>query len=227
MAKSFIPLTDGAFNAWQVNFISVLQDNLDSWGIAESQITPLYTLQTAWTTAYTAGGKGAKGVRSSQQVKAKNMARKSYVSSIRAFVKQWITGNTAVTADQRVALGVALPVTHRTPAPVPATVPVIAAEQSSGTQIILSFKQQPGQDGNSRRGKPPHVGRLEFCYKVGDPAPASVGDCNLLASATRSPLKLNFDYPDAGKKMYGFGRWVNTRNQPGPWTPAPVMVVIP
>ena len=50
------------------------------------------------------------------------------------------------------------------------------------------------------------------------PAPASVADARYLATDAATPYLATFDAADAGNSVHYFCRWVNTRNQPGPWS---------
>jgi hypothetical protein len=48
--------------------------------------------------------------------------------------------------------------------------------------------------------------------------PADPGQCHFVALDTSSPYLLVHDPADAGKTAHYMMRWVNTRNQPGPWS---------
>ncbi|MBI3502950.1 MAG: hypothetical protein HY063_14255 [Bacteroidetes bacterium] len=226
-SKDYLPNGDDIFNGYQLNFMTVLLANYGSWLINGSDVNALQVKQSAWASAYAAGGIGNKGTRTPAQVRAKTLARKDYEKAMREFVKRFISSNPLVSDPQKVALGVTVPKTHRTPAPVPNTTPNVDATQGNGNQVKVFFKQQPDEKGVSRRGKPKGIALMEILYKVGDTPPATVNDCNLSAMASRSPLKLNFDASNCGKKVYGFCRWRNTRNQPGEFTQLPLQVVIP
>ena len=47
---------------------------------------------------------------------------------------------------------------------------------------------------------------------------ATIADASYLATDTATPYLATFDAADAGKPAHYFLRWVNTRNQPGPWS---------
>jgi len=124
-----------------------------------------------------------------------------------------------LTVDDRAVLNLRARDSEPTPAPVPSTIPLVELEGHQGHQVFVRYKQEGGERGSSRRSaKPAKVNRLEFVYKTGEPAPVNPDGCNTVVDIGRSPHKIVFVPADAGKKLYAFARWVNTRNQPGPWT---------
>jgi len=226
LGYDYMPHPDEDFDSWQKGFVSIASANATALGISTTEITNLVTLQTAWNTAFAVGGKGQKSTRTSQQTKAKNIARKPFEKALRVFVKRWIIPNPAVSDALRVALRVTVTDTVRTRSAKPVTVPMIDILTSKGNTLLLSFRQQADAAGRSHRGKPKHMHGMRIYYKVGDPAPASVADCNKFATSTRSPLKLTFTAANAGNKLYGFGCWIDNLEEEGPFT-AMFVAVIP
>jgi len=86
--KDFVPKPDEDFDAWQKNFMSITTANATAWGIATAEVTALTTTQTAWISAFAAGGKGQKTTRTSAQTKTKTTTRKTYEKALRNFVKK-------------------------------------------------------------------------------------------------------------------------------------------
>jgi hypothetical protein len=163
--------------------------------------------------------------RTTAITKNKNIARKQLEAQIRKIFAD--IPKSLLTVDDRTTLNLKERDTQPTPAPVPATIPLIELEGHQGHQVFVRYKQEGGERGSSRRGaKPAKISRLEFIYKTGDPAPANPEACNHVLDISRTPHKLRFEPTDSGKRFYGFARWVNTRNQPGPWTDL-LSVIIP
>lgn len=58
----------------------------------------------------------------------------------------------------------------------------------------------------------------EIWVKVGDPAPTDPSQLSFLALDTASPYVAEYDGADAGKTAHYMLRWVNTREEKGPWS---------
>jgi hypothetical protein len=93
--------------------------------------------------------------------------------------------------------------------------------------VKVFAKQGVDEAGVSRRGKPKGVGQIEIAVKVGDPAPASADDCITRYNTGRSPYLLHPQPADAGKRLYVFARWINTRHEQGPWTSDAITMIVP
>jgi len=211
-----IPHKDEEFDIFQSILYSAVSPNLTAFGIPTTSFNTITTLKAVWDTAWATARNKKK--RSGSDVETKDTARASYVSAIRLFIKQWLAFNTNISDSQRIAMGLHVYNKKRTPASDPDTTPLMVAQHGNGGTILILFKQQPGADGTKRKGKPDKIARFEFCYTTGTTAPKGPEECLLFASATRSPLELNFTSVDSGKWLYGYGRWINTRNKPGKWT---------
>ncbi|MDR0619703.1 MAG: hypothetical protein LBG17_07395 [Bacteroidales bacterium] len=76
------------------------------------------------------------------------------------------------------------------------------------------------------KSKPPKVHGYEVWNKVGGDPPASDSEWTYVNFASRTPLVINYPQTEVGKSVYYRFRWVNTRNQPGPWSEGFVSAVI-
>jgi len=216
--KDYIPKPDEDFDAWEKGLVTQATANATAWGIPTTETAALTASQTNWAGAFAVGGKGQKTLRTSQQTKAKNVARKSFEKTIRTFVKRWITGNTSITDAQRTALRVTIPSTSRTHEKVPTSVPNVTIEAVKGNTLEFNYSKGTADEGKSHRGKPAHTHGMKIYYKLGDPAPASPDDCNKSTTVTKSPYLITFAPIDAAKKVYCYCCWVNNREQEGPLT---------
>jgi len=223
---SYIPRIDEDFDSWQKSFMTITVANATSWGIPPAEVTALTTLQTSWTTAFAAGGKGQKTTRTSQQTKAKTVARKAFEKPIRVFVKRWIAVNPLVSDAQRIALRVTVFDTVRTREGRPASIPDVNISYARGGQLVFKFRQEAdATTGKSKRGKPAGVHGMKIYYKLNDPSPVTADDCNKSQTFTRSPGRLVFSPADAGKKFYAFCCWINSRQEEGPFTQLLIAVI--
>ena len=191
--------------------------------ISGAYMTALNNLHDEWNIIYPKSKSDSS--RTKEITKQKDTLKKDITVLLRSIFGD--IPKSALTISDRNQMNLKLRKKHNSAAPEPRTVPSISGKQSSGNTVLLYFRQQPHEDGSSRRGKPEHIARLEFVYKIEMPLATSTNDCTLTTTATRSPLKLHFNNSDAGKKISGFGRWINTRNIAGNWTTWPVVVVIP
>jgi len=226
----YIPRPDADFDGFQKNLINVLIPNYTTWGIATSDETNLITLQTAWDKAYTTGGKNMIATRTMQQVKAKTVARKAYEAAIRVFVNRWIRHNTLISDAQRVSMGIVVSKTTKTAVAIPDTDPLLSISPGSGAQLIIAFKQRPHVITSANvmfrsAAKPKGYHAVRIYYIVGGTPPTSTTGCNTTVGMTKSPHKLRFNPADAGKTVYMFACWVNTKEQEGPLTALHTVII--
>ncbi|MGN6626802.1 MAG: hypothetical protein ACTHLN_09295 [Tepidisphaeraceae bacterium] len=103
MAYSFYTSPrDADLNAGSNTFAGLILDDPTTYGLTAADASAYSALNAAWNSAYAAAT--ALGSRSRVLVQAKNDARKALVKKAAELAKA-ITGNSAVTDTQRVALG--------------------------------------------------------------------------------------------------------------------------
>lgn len=220
-----IPEKDEDFDKFQLILIAMVQANAVAWNIPAAIITAILPHKTNWDAKWAVAKN--KATRTSTDVQAKKDARAAYEPALRSLISGGLANNPYVTNEQRVEMGLNIRDKNPTPRPKPATKPDVTLKAHGNTQIMVTYEQEEGTEGDTRpRAKPEGVARMELVYKIGDPAPVSANDCPKTVSITRSPYKLNFEPADSGKKLYAFARWVNTRNIPGDWCGI-LIVVIP
>lgn len=217
------PSKDAEFNDYFQRAVPYLNNNKVRLKINADNITALNNYSRSWGIIYPQSKDPDE--RTTAITNKKNAIRKEIETLLRKIYND--IPESVLTADDRAALNLKARDKEPTPAPVPITTPDVTLQPGSGNQVVIYFEQQESKAGASKRAKPEHVANFEFCYKIGSPAPADTDDCNKRETASRSPLRINLKESDAGKKLYGYGRWVNTRNQPGPWTATYVSIIIP
>lgn len=208
----YIPNGDTEFNAWLINFMSVLSPRRAALGISEAEFTALTAARAAWDTAFNQHTQAQLNAATATQ--AKKGARENVEESLRATVRRLQTLPTLQDAD-RVALGITISSTTRTPAPAPVTRPVAQVDTGQRLRHTISFSDETTPN---RRGKPEGVRGCEIWVKVGDPAPADASQLSFLALDTASPYVAEYGGVDAGKTAHYMLRWVNTREEKGPWS---------
>lgn len=220
-----VPKPDADFDQFQNEIYAAAGDNLAEWGIPTEVYDALKPFRDAWIAAWALAKD--KDDRTSKQVQDKEDARIAYDPVLRQFIQQWLIRNPKVSNGELTSLALKRRPKTNSKVPPPGTWPVVTVKPGHGNQLKLFFRQETSEAGTKQSGKPEGVDRCEFYYKVGGNAPATYKDCPEIGSTGKSPLVLSFATDQAGLKVYGFARWVNTTNQPGPWTPAYFATVIP
>lgn len=216
----YIQETDAGFNIQQGVIMKEVTTNATAWGITTADITALTTKQTAWSTAYAAVAN--PNDRTRPAISAKDEARVDYEKSLRKFIKQWIANNPKVPVSSRERMGLNIASETRTGVPVPITFPIGKIDFSVRMQHSIAFVDS--ETPNSK-AKPEGVHGCEVWAKIGGDAPKTKDEVKFLKTATRTPCTYTFEGEDAGKTVYYWLRWVNTKGETGPWgTPVQAMV---
>ncbi len=231
MAKSadYIPTRDSDFDTFQLNLMQeVLLHGPGAavpWGYSQVRLDDLTTFGNRWNAAWLVARN--KTSRTSADVQEKDSAREAFEPELRQFVKEFLINNSVITEQQLKDMGLPVHDTVRSRTPVPTSVPAVELSGGKGATVVVRFKQSGGSPGAKGRGKPDGVSRIEMAIKIGDPAPPNPEQCNRFESAQRSPHYVSFITSDSGKRAYFFFRFVNTRNEAGPWTAEAEGVIIP
>lgn len=211
--SDFIPRSDGDFNLWQGTLIEYVALNLVTWGISEPDFTVLKSKQSVWEPAFAKASN--KQNRTSADVLAKDEAYEDYVGAIRPFVAEWLANNSKVTDSDRARMGLTVKSGTRTPKAKPTSSPVGSIDFSVRKQHSINFHDETS---SHSKAKPEGVHGCEIYMKVDGEAPKLVSEMMYLATCTASPYIATFDGTQAGKTVYYWLRWVNTRGETGPWS---------
>lgn len=206
----YIPRDKDARYQWGNAFINYFTAHATDLGFDAGTVAYLTSLWTPYTDAYGNLAPLENAYRAG--VGVFDTAEAAYTTEVRALVAQ-IQVNPNITDEQRTAAGLPVRSTTRTAVGVPTTRPVAEVDTSQRLQHTISFRNE----GATSKAKPEGVRGCEIWCVIG-PAPASVADARYLATDTATPYLATFDAADAGKSVHYFCRWVNTRNQPGPWS---------
>lgn len=207
----YIPRSDAEFEVWHTMFDKFLKDNLSALGLTAGEVAPLDALKVAWESAFT-GVKNAEAALAAA-VALKNEVRRQYEDAIRALVNQ-IQANPATTNDQRAGLGVTIPDTTLTRSPVPTTRPVGWVE-TEPLRTIIHFRDI--ETPNSK-AKPKGTRGSQIWFFIGTTPPTDMEQYDYLATDSQTPYVHGHDMEDVGKTVHYRLRWVNTREEPGPWS---------
>ena len=209
----YVPRSDGDFNLWQECLVDNAEQNKTTWGISVDGLAKVKTLQTDWVSAFSKASN--KQNRTAADVTAKDVARYDYEKAIRAFVAQWLSNNDKVSDSDRTMMGLTVKTGTRKPTPAPTTCPVGSIDFSVRHQHTIRYYDEASAHSNA---KPAGVHGCEIYMKVDGDAPKDASELSYVATCTASPYTVKFDGAKAGKTIYYWLRWVNTRGECGPWS---------
>jgi hypothetical protein len=127
--------------------------------------------------------------------------------------------NSVLTTTDRNTLNLPEPSKSRTPVPVPASKPIALVDTSNRLTHEVSYTDAAGN-----AAKPTGVHGCEIWLRVGVPA-LDDDDLTYAGTSTANPFEVKFKGEDAGKNVYYWLRWVNTRGEIGPWSDAVMATV--
>lgn len=209
----YIPQNDADMNVWQGNLVEIIEPNLTVWGILENDFAAVKSKQTIWDATYAKASN--KQNRTAADVLAKDEAATEYKKVIRSFVAQWLANNTKVTDADRTRMGLTVKTGTRTATPVPSTCPIGSIDFSVRLQHTIHFMDEASP---RSKAKPAGVHGCEIYMKVDGEAPKDASELTYVATDTATPYVVKFDGAKAGKMVYYWLRWVNTRGETGPWS---------
>ena len=213
MAADYIPGADGAFDAWQANFVTYATANAAALGLDPLvDIPPLALGQSVWTSDYAANTAAQAAAQAARQ--AKEGARSAYEGVIRPLVGV-LQASAAVDDTERAALGITVPDTKPTPVGPPTSRPVVTVDTAQRLQHTVGFADETTL---TSRAKPAGVRGAQIWVKIGDPPPTDPNELTFLATDTRTPYLASFDGADANKVAHYMLRWESTRGETGPWS---------
>ena len=211
----YIPQNDAEFNLWQASLIEFAESRQSDWGVSPDDLAVLKDKQNVWTAAFAKASN--KQNRTSADVQAKDDAREPYVKDLRSFIAQWLANNSKVSNSDRGRMGLTVKSGTRTPVPAPLTLPIGNIDFSIRRQHTISYSDEATP---RSKAKPAGVHGCEIWMKIDGAAPVDASELGYVATDTSSPYTVNFEGKYAGKTVYYWLRWVNTRGEHGPWSSA-------
>lgn len=212
MADDYIPRPDDKFDPYQDDFVDFVVTNKTVLGVTTAEADALVAKQTAWTGAY--GVHTAAQTAAASATTNKDELRKPLEAAIRALAGRFQSSE-SITNAQREAMKIPVHATTRTRVGVPTTKPVATIDASRRLSHIINFRDAAKP---KSKAKPEGVANCEVWSKIGGPPPASPDELHYEGNETATPKLVEHDAADAGKTVYYWLRWVNTRSEPGPWS---------
>jgi hypothetical protein len=208
----YFPGKESDVGPWIQNFVLVLSANAERWGIAETLVQGLGNLSMAFRAAYT---KRMQPDAGKVTVEQKNLALDALKKGVQNMVNGHINHNPAVTADDRVALGLYVYKPGRSHVPPPTTTVVLRAVPGLVRQIVVYITDSATPE---RKGKPYEAEYAELACGVLPSPPTEVEELPRKVTASKSSVTITFREEDRGKTVYISGHWKGTRQQDGPWS---------
>jgi len=221
----YLPRTDNGLRDWANNFSTLITANPSTYGLMASDATAIATVVNAYDSALTTALDPSTKTRAT--VAAKDSAKAAMLAVVRRYA-QFIKLNDGVTNEEKIALGLTIDDTGRTPIPAPGTQPICTI---IGTTPLRHTLRYADASTPAKRAKPRGVIGLELYYFVAPPATAAplspdAGDgVEFYGVATRQPYQVELDAIDVGKQATYYARWITRTGLVGPWS-APVAMTV-
>jgi hypothetical protein len=212
MSNDYIPRAKAKFHDWQDTLMRGITMRSFPLDIPKDVMDKLEAAQERYVTAYQIAKDPI--TRTQASVKEAQEAQADYEALIRAVVKEYIINNHKLNDQDLLSLGLPVHDTQPTPAP-----PI-----TSRPRVDVRFPQLQQHslmvfDGEQKsHALPPHAAGFEIWRKIGEPAPTSDADWQLVVQAPHSPYEIKYDENQKGLTVYYRVRWINTRAIPGPWS---------
>jgi hypothetical protein len=223
--KDYIPLKDDDFFNWQGNFVNLVVTNAPGWGIPAPDAAALVARRASFEPLYTTAQN--KTTRTRADVLAHRQSRDLYEKEIRAFAKSYLMFNPLVTDEDRIDMGLTVRDTEPSPGSPITDVPIVGLKGLGGGDIEVRCRVTTDQ---TRASMHPDANVVDYRYiavESGDVPPSDPEDCPKADSQPKAKFVLRAGAKNAGKRFYGFFRWLNNRRprQEGPWSNAQTVVI--
>jgi hypothetical protein len=221
MTKDYVPTQVKDYFDWQEKATSVAAQKIATW---QTGITELPAEVVSAKTVYKAKYAIANNpeTRTKGAIAERQLAQKEYTKELRLFFKQYILYNKFVPVADREAMGLKVYDVSRTPAPKPSTMPVGKVDFSIRRRHKIKVKDSVHEG----RGLPDGVHGFETWRKIGGLPPANSNEFEYAGFSSNSSFTINYELEQVGLTVYYIFRWVNSRNEPGPWSEGATIVTI-
>ena len=207
--RDYIPADNAGFFNWQENLVDTFTPNRVAWGIAAGDFTPITTRQGQYEPLYNKI-KNKQNSTTADRV-AHDEKRKQYEKELRDFVGRFLAKNPAVTDEDRAILNITIPDTTKTPRPAIDTVPSVKASPKAGA--VIEVVHRVDKD-SSRPSLHTAADGVEVRYTIvtkGDILPpVDPEDFPKTIISRKAQLLIKVGVMNAGSKLYGYSRWINT-----------------
>jgi hypothetical protein len=213
MPATYFPAKLAAYKAFVDNFSALVTAAPATYGLVAGDAVSIAALVAALDAAYVTSTSNA--TRTPVTVNLTQVARNTLSATLRGYARI-ILANAGVSDANKTALGLTIRDVHPTKIPAPGTAPVLALTGATPGVLTNTFRDT-GSSLKSR-SKPAGVTALELHIFFGSVAPSSPDATPYFGLFTRSPFAVNVPVGDIGKDAFMYGRWLNGKGEPGPWS---------
>jgi len=214
-----IPRKDSEFNSYINTTAPYLAAGVPTTngvrlGLTALEVTAWGTRKTDWNTNYALYTN--PDTRTKTITGNKENLKKSFITFASPLLDR-MAASTALTLADRNTLNLKERDTVPSARPSITTAPTVKAKAGEGATI--GFECRVASD-SSRTSRHPDADGVEVRYNVGTTAPANPAACTRSHTNKKARFSIELDIADAGKKFYGFVRWVNLSDSSknGPWS---------
>lgn len=208
----YMPRTDDGFWHWLQNFSSLLQENPQRFAMTAADAQIVVDHFDAYTPLWTQCKQPS--LRTSTLIARKDAVKASAIASCRVYA-QMIKKVAGVADDDKIALGLHINDNSPTSISVPSTVPMLSIVGGYSGEHILRYADETTP--TSRR-RPHGVKFIEIRSNIARGPNPDVSTAKLVGSFGRQPITVKLEQNNTGDTATYFGRWINTKGQPGPWS---------
>ncbi len=209
----YIPAEDDEFTPWLTAYVAYVVANYAALGISTTERDALQACAVAWGYAFDGFTAARTAFHAATQDKdGKRAAVEDFVRMLTGMIQK----RPGTTDQMRVDLGITVPKSGRTPAPIPSTAPTLTKIDTSTRSILRLFFADSATP--QTKAKPAGVALCEIRQQIGGTAPTTPTAMQTLALEGRTPYRSDYEPEEVGAKVWLALRWVNTRGEPGPWS---------
>jgi hypothetical protein len=205
-----LPHNDAELAAFTKNLISHLEQHGPEWNVRPDNYAKIAAFIIAFADALV---KLEDPNHGKVDIATKNNIKKEGMTEIRAFLNEFIIYNRLISKEALVAMNLKPHDDTPTRAPVPTDMPVGEVNTTTHQQHTIHVKA--GLTGKNKPDKT--ITGFELQRKLGGDPPKTDEEWTYVDFSSRSTLVVKYALSDVGKTVYYRFRWVNTRNEKGPW----------
>jgi hypothetical protein len=193
-------------------------------GIAPGFVARVTAAYADWQVKYVAHQTAQNAARTAAQNKDESReTAKNVVRDLAGMFQK----HPDMTDGQRATLKLTVPDTELTPRPPISTVPIVGFKNLRGGILEVWVRVEEDQTRPSMHDAADAVEVRYILVPVGEMPPEKPGSCPETQNSKKAQFKINAGIENAGKRFYGFFRWVNQSNpaNSGPWSDAQTVVI--
>lgn len=213
MPGSYIPARDAEARDWYNNFATIVSANVLALGLATGDVTTISGVANNFNTAFLTASNPV--TRTSASIAAKNAAKNNASFIIRPYAMR-INSNPAVSNSLRQQLGITIRDRNPSRQPAPVTQPLLSVVNATPGEHLVRFADALTP---ASRRKPVFAISMQLYRAITEDAPApNPSTAVFVGNFSSNPVRTANNPDDAGRTATYFGRWINRRGEPGPWS---------